>query len=165
MQITSTMQSAFNAQLTREVQAAYNYLSMSAWLESASFPGAAAWMALQSEEEWAHAKRILRFVLDRGGIVELGALEAPVSTYDSFLDAFRAALDQERVVSAAINDLYAAALEENDFASVPILDWFVNEQIEEEATVGQIVEDLERAGDDSQALLLLDRELGTRTPA
>jgi ferritin len=163
MQIADTMEQAFNAQVTMELQAAHNYLAMAGWFDAAGFPGCSAWMRIQSEEEHAHALRIYQYILDRGGRVAPGALDAPEADFDSVLTAFEHGLDQERTVSASINRLYALAMKESDFASVPLLDWFVSEQIEEEATFSQIVDDLRLAQDNPQALLLLDRELGARS--
>lgn len=162
MQISDTMSAAFNDQITMELQAAHNYLEMAAWLESAGFSGMSAWMRAQSTEENGHAMKVYQFILDRGGRIELGALEAPNVEHDSVVSVFEAALTQERSVSTAINNLYALATEERDFASIPLLDWFVTEQIEEEATFSQILDDLALAADEPQALLFLDRELGAR---
>lgn len=162
MQINNTMNTAFNDQITMELQAAHSYLSMAAWLESAGFPGMAAWMQAQSTEETEHALKFYQFVLDRDGRILLGALEAPRSDFDGVSSVFETGLAQERDVSAAINNLYALAIEEKDFASLPLLDWFVTEQIEEEATFSQILDDLKLAGDSAQAILFLDRELGAR---
>lgn len=162
MQIDDNVRNAFNAQTTREVQAAYNYLAMAGWFESNGYPGFARWMQLQSEEEWEHAKRMFQFVLDRGGVTALGELSAPRASFGSVLEVFQAGLDQERAVSGHIKDLYGLAVDARDFASVPLLDWFISEQIEEEASFGQIVDDVQRAGDDAQAMLILDRELGSR---
>ena len=162
MQITDSMQDALNTQLTREFQAGYNYYAMASWLEEEGFPGMAAWMNAQSDEEWLHARRIGKHVLDRDGSVAPGPIEAPTTTFASVAAVFAAGLDQERTVSAHINDLYAQASDERDFAALQVLDWFVAEQIEEEAAFKQIVDDLRLAGDDSRALLLLDRELGRR---
>ena len=162
MQIDDTVRDAFNAQTTREVQAAYNYLAMAGWFEANGYPGFARWMQLQSEEEWEHAKRMFQFVLDRGGETGLGELGAPAASFPSVLAVFEAGLEQERAVSGHIKDLYGLVIDARDFASVPLLDWFMNEQIEEEASFGQIVDDVRRAGDDAQAMLILDRELGSR---
>ena len=162
MRLSDTMIKAFNEQLTREFQASYLYTQMAAWLYAAGYPGAGSWMEAQAEEERGHGLRILRFIVDRGGEVRLGPLEAPPADLGSFLEVFERALEHERAVSAAIRELYALAMEESDYASIPLLDWFMKEQIEEEATVGQIVEDLRRAAGHPQALLLLDRELGAR---
>ncbi len=162
MQINETMNAAFNDQITMELQAAHNYLAMGAWLESAGFSGMAAWMHAQSAEETEHALKFYQFVLDRDGRVMLGALNAPNSEFEGVVAVFEASLAQERDVSAAINNLYALAMEEKDFASLPLLDWFVTEQIEEEATFSQILDDLALAGGSAQPMLFLDRELGSR---
>ena len=156
---------AFNEQITREFASAYQYLAMAAWLEARSYPGMAMWIRLQSQEEWDHGMKFYQFVLDRNEFVELGPIDAPDHDFDSPLAVFRRSLAAEQAVTAAINDLYVLATDQRDFASLPLLDWFVNEQVEEEATVSQIIDDLERAGGEGHALLMLDRELGARTPA
>jgi ferritin len=162
MRINETMNAAFNDQITMELQAAHNYLAMGAWIESAGFSGMAAWMRAQSAEETAHALKFYQFVLDRDGRVVLGSLGAPAAEFDSVASVFEGGLAQERDVSASINNLYALAMEEKDFASLPLLDWFVTEQIEEEATFSQILDDLALSGGGAQAMLFLDRELGAR---
>lgn len=153
---------AFNEQITREFSSSYQYLAMAGWLEARSFPGMAHWMRLQSEEEWAHGMKFYQFVLDRSQVVELGPIPAPDVDFDSPLAVFARSLAAEEAVTAAINDLYALATELRDYASLPLLDWFVNEQVEEEATVSQVIDDLERAEGEGHALLMLDRELGAR---
>ncbi len=165
MQINETMNAAFNDQITLELQAAHNYLAMGAWFESAGFSGMAAWMHAQSAEETEHAMKFYQFVLDRDGSVVLGALSAPSVDFDSVLAVFENGLAQERAVSASINNLYGLAIEEKDFASLPLLDWFVTEQIEEEATFSQIIDDLALAAGAAQPMLFLDRELGGRGAA
>jgi len=162
MQIKETMNEAFNRQITMELQAAHNYLAMGAWLESAGFSGMSSWMQAQSAEETTHAMKFYQFVLDRGGRVVLGPLEAPQSDFVSVVDVFETALAQERDVSNSINNLYGLATEERDFASTPLLDWFVTEQIEEEASFSQILDDLALADGGPQAMLFLDREFGAR---
>lgn len=165
MQINETMNEAFNRQITMELQAAHNYLAMGAWLECSGFSGMSTWMQAQSAEETTHAMKFYQFVLDRGGRVNLGPLEAPPSEFVSVVDVFETALAQERDVSTAINDLYGLATAERDFASTPLLDWFVTEQIEEEATFSQILDDLALADGSPQAMLFLDREFGARGTA
>ena len=162
MGMNPKLEAAYNTQITMEYGSAYAYLAMGAWLEAEGLPGMAQWMRLQSEEETEHALRFYQFVLDRGGRVVLGSIEAPTAQFDGPLDVFRRSLRQEQAVTASINNLYALAVEAQDFASIPLLDWFVNEQVEEEATVQQIIDDLERAGDAGHTLLMLDRELGAR---
>ncbi len=163
MALPPQLADAFNEQITLEFASAYQYLSTAAWLESESLPGMAHWMRLQSEEEWAHGLRFYQFVLDRDAAVQLGDISAPQAAFASPYAAFEAALASEQTVTRSINRLYALATELQDYASLPLLDWFVNEQVEEEATVTQILDDLERAGADGHTLLMLDRELGART--
>ena len=162
MAMTPDLEAAYNAQITREYAAAYSYLGMSAWFEAEGLPGMAQWMRAQSGEELSHALKFYQFVLDRGGEVHWGAIPAPVLDFATPLDVFRRSLAQEQEVTAAINEIYAIALEVKDFASNSILDWFVEEQVEEEASVQQIIDDLERAGDSGHTILMIDRELGTR---
>jgi ferritin len=162
MQINETMNAAFNDQITMELQAAHNYLAMGAWFESAGFSGMAAWMHAQSAEESAHAMKFYQFVLDRDGTIVLGSLSAPPTEFDSVVSVFENGLTQERAVSASVNKLYGLAMEQKDFASLPLLDWFVTEQVEEEATFAQILDDLALADGGPQAMLFLDRELGSR---
>jgi ferritin len=161
MTLTPELEKAFNAQITMEYAAAYSYLGMSAWLETQGLPGMASWMRMQSDEETTHGLRLLQFVLDRGGKVELGQIDAPSVDLETPIDVFRASLAQEREVTASINRLYSLAIEYKDFSSIPLLDWFVAEQVEEESTVQQIIDDLERGGD-GHTTLMLDRELGQR---
>ncbi len=156
------VEQAMNDQLQKELQSAYIYLSMSAACESQSLPGCASWLRTQWQEEIAHAMKFYNFVIDRGGEVKLQALAAPPTQFGSPLEVFEAALRNEEAVTASINDLYELVAKERDFASQALLDWFVTEQVEEEATVGQIVDDLKRVGNSGDGLFLLDKELGNR---
>lgn len=156
------IESAFNDQIRNELQSAYLYLAMAADCESQSLPGCASWLRTQWEEEIAHAMRFYNFIIDRDGTVQLKALDAPDVSFGSPLAVFERALENERQVTASINTLYELVQKERDFASQPLLDWFVTEQVEEEATVSQIVDDLRRVGDQGEGLFLLDKELGRR---
>ena len=156
------VEQAMNDQLQKELQSAYIYLSMSAACEAQSLPGCASWLRNQWQEEIAHAMKFYNFIIDRGGEVKLQALAAPPTQFGSPLEVFGAALRNEEAVTASINDLYELVAKEKDFASQALLDWFVTEQVEEEATVGQIVDDLKRVGSSGDGLFLLDKELGTR---
>ncbi|MCL1602020.1 MAG: ferritin [Actinomycetia bacterium] len=160
--MNQAMNTALNDQITMELQAAHSYLAMAAWFDSTGFPGMATWMHAQSAEETQHALKFYQFVLDRDGRVELGSLDAPGSGFESVTAVFEAGLAQEQDVTASINNLYALAMAEKDFASLPLLDWFITEQIEEESTFSQILDDLKLAGDSAQAILFLDRELAAR---
>lgn len=164
MQLSSTLEAAYNAQIRLELQSSIAYLQMGADFESRNLTGFAHWMRLQSGEEWGHAMKFIAFVLDRGGHVRLEDLPAPTPTPETTLATFELALAHEQRVSKAINELYAQAIAENDFASLPLLQWFVNEQIEEESTVSTTVERLRMIREDPTGLLFLDTELGGRQP-
>lgn len=163
--LSKKVEAAMNDQLQKELQSAYVYLGMSAWAESQSLPGAAQWLRSQWEEELQHAMRFYTFIADRGARIEFKRLEPAPVEYKSVLNVFEGALDHERSVTASINKLYELVAGEKDFASQAWLDWFATEQVEEEAMVGQIVDDLRRIGDKGDALVLFDRELGKRTAA
>jgi ferritin len=157
-----TIQDAMNEQIKNEFYSAYQYLSMAAYCESTNFPGFAHWMRAQSREETEHAMKFYDFILDRGGRVVLQAMDQPVVEFGSPLEVFEQALEHERKVTAMINDLYELAVRENDYASQTFLQWFVTEQVEEEKNTGDVVQTLKMIGDSSEALFLLDRELGQR---
>ena len=162
MPLDKKMLAALNDQITMELSASHSYLAMAGWFESQNLPGMAAWMQMQSAEEREHGLKFFEFVVDRGEDVSLGTLEAPKAVFGSALEVFETALAQEKAVTASINALYALANAEGEYEAIPLLTWFINEQVEEEASVDQVVEDLRRAGDDQQVLLMLDRELGAR---
>jgi ferritin len=158
----TAIEEAMNEQIKNELFSAYQYLSMSAYCESENLPGFAQWMRAQSREEMEHAMKFYDFILERNGRVALRALDGPLVEFGSPLEVFEQALEHERRVTAMINDLYALAVRENDYASQTFLQWFVTEQVEEEKNAGDVVETLKMVGDKSEALFLLDRELGQR---
>ncbi|MBI3243561.1 MAG: ferritin [Chloroflexi bacterium] len=160
--INKTVQDAINNQIAMEFYSSYIYLSMSAHFEAETLPGFANWMRIQSGEEHLHAMKLFDFINSRGGRVVLQALPQPPVEFGSPLEILQKALEHEQKVSASINNLYGLAAKENDYASQVMLQWFVNEQVEEEKTATAIVEQLKRIGNDGPALLLLDRELGAR---
>ncbi len=162
MKLGDDLVRAYNEQIRIEYESMYAYEQMSAHFHNRNLTGFASWMRVQAREEHSHALKFTDFVLDRGGAVTLQAIAAPSEQFTSPLSVFGAALRHEEFVSAAIEQLYSLATEARDFASYPLLQWFVNEQIEEESTVGLVVERLRMAGDDPSSLLMLDRELGTR---
>lgn len=153
---------ALNRQIALELESSHVYLQMAAFFAGRSLTGMATWMRLQADEERSHALRFFDYVLDRGNEAVVAEVPAPRTGYADPLDAFRAALAHEQRVSRAIADLYALATG-TDPMSLPLLQSFLTEQVEEEATVQTIVDQLEIIGGDGGALLLLDRELGTRT--
>lgn len=160
--MSPTMQAALNEQMKHEFYSAYLYLSMSAYCDSVNLPGLARWMRVQAQEETRHALKIFDHLLDRGGRVELYQLERPPAQFDSPRAVFEQAHRHEQQVTESINQLYATALEERDFASRVFLDWFVQEQVEEEKTSGLLAQQLRMVGEDRPGLLMLDRELGQR---
>jgi ferritin len=159
------IQEAFNKQLNFELFSAYLYLSMSAHFEAESFKGMAAWMRTQAQEEVGHAMRFYKFINDRNGRVTLAQIEAPKTQWSSPLEAFEDSYKHECKVTSAINDEMNLAMSERDHAAHTFLEWLINEQVEEEATVLTIVDQLKLVGDKGMALFLIDQQLGQRKAA
>ena len=162
--LNKTIQNAINKQIKNELYSAYLYLSMSAYCESINLPGCAHWMRMQEQEERIHAIKLFDFVNERGGRVVLQAIDQPPAEFQSPLDVFEKTLEHEQKVTAMINDLYALAVQEKDYASQIFLQWFVTEQVEEEDNASKIIETLKMIGDNRQALLMLDKDLDGRLP-
>ena len=160
--LSKAIQDAMNEQIKNELYSAHQYLSMSAYCESATLPGFAHWMLTQAQEEREHAMKFYNFILDRDGRVVLRAIDQPVVEFGSPLEVFEQALEQEQKVTSQINELYGLAASENDYASQAFLQWFVTEQVEEEKNVRDVLETLNMVGNEREALFLLDRELGGR---
>jgi ferritin len=160
--LTKKVEQAMNNQLAVELQSAYAYLAMSAYCESESLPGLGRWLRAQAREEVEHAMKFYGFISDRGGRIRLTSLAQPREKYSSVLDVFEQALEHERSVTRSIAGLYSLVVDEKDYASQAQLDWFATEQVEEEKTVGDVVDSLRRIGDRGEALFFLDRELGGR---
>ncbi|MGD2104850.1 MAG: ferritin [Anaerolineae bacterium] len=160
--LSKPVQDAINEQITNELYSAYLYLSMAAEFEATGLQGFARWMRAQSQEEVEHAMKFFDFVNERGGRVELHAIEQPPLEFGSPLAVFEATYEHEQKVTALIHDLYELALDENDYSTQVMLHWFIDEQVEEEDSVSEILGTLERIGDTDQGLLMLDRELGQR---
>ncbi|MBI4870169.1 MAG: ferritin [Candidatus Riflebacteria bacterium] len=161
--LSKKMQKALNEQLTKEFASSYLYLQMAGWFEHKGFPGFAAWMKVQAQEEAAHTMVLFNYVCDRNGQVELGAIEPSETDFKSPLDVFQRTLTHEQAVTAWIHDLVELATTEKDHATRNRLDWFVHEQVEEEARVQDLVCRMKLAAENSAALFLLDKELGSRT--
>jgi ferritin len=162
MMLNAAMQEAVNEQINNELFAMYSYLSMSAYCEHKQFRGCAHWMRLQSQEEHAHAMRLYDFLVARQVRVKLKPIAEPQHDFKSLPDVFQTALKQEEGVTRQINTLYEMAFKEKAFAALVELEWFINEQVEEEKTARDIVYKFELVKDDPAALLDLDRELGAR---
>ena len=164
MMLNETMQEAINQQINNELFSMYSYLSMSAYCEHKQFTGCAHWMRLQSQEEYSHAMRIYDFLLVRQGRVKLLPVAQPQIDFASIPDVFQKALEQEQEVTRQINSLYEMAFKEKAFAALVELEWFINEQVEEEKTARDIVYKFQLVKSDPAALLDLDRELSARQP-
>jgi len=160
--IGKKLEKAFNDQIREEYFSSYLYLSMAAWFESQQLQGMAKWMRKQAEEEMGHAMRFFDHILERGGTVKLQALEAPQPKWASPTAAFSAALDHERHITGRINTLVDLAIAEKDHAGVEFLNWFVKEQVEEEAAVEPIVHRLKANEGSSGVLYHMDHQLGKR---
>lgn len=163
--LSQKIQDALNAQINLELSSSYHYLGMSAFFESTSLPGMANWMRVQSEEERLHAMKLFDHMCDRGGTVVLQPVAQPKQSYDTPLSVFEAALENEQKVTQAINSLYALAQAEQDYPSQVLLQWFITEQVEEEKTAQQAIDQLKMAGSDASALLMLDQAFGNRPAA
>ena len=154
-----SMREALNEQMNKELYSGYLYLSMSAYFESEALLGFAQWMKDHAQEEVDHAMKIFHFMNERGQRVTLGAIDQPETEFASPLSVFEMALAHEKMVTGLINDLYELALSEKDHATAVFLQWFITEQVEEEATFGDILDQLKRAGTSEHALFMLDRHL------
>jgi ferritin len=160
--ISDKIQTALNKQINEELFSSYLYLSMAADFEARSLMGAAKWMKVQAEEEREHALKFFHFILERGGEVELLPIDKPQKNWKSPLAAFQDAEKHEQHITRCTNDLYELAAKEKDYATQSMLKWFVDEQVEEEASVGEIVAKMEMVADSKNGLFMMDRELGKR---
>ena len=162
--ISDTLTAEINEQIKYELYSAYMYLAMSADCSDRNLTGFAHWLSQQAEEEVAHAMRFYRFLLDRGARVELQAIDQPPASFGSPLEIMEKSLDHERFVTGRINGLYKLSVEEGDYAAQVLLQWFVTEQVEEEASIDEIVQRMKIFGAEGSALLMLDTQLGSRAP-
>lgn len=154
--------SALNQQIAAELHSAYLYLAMSAHFSEQNLDGFAHWMKLQASEEVEHAMKLYSHVIHCGGRVELKALEAPPKKFGSPLSIFEASLAHEKKITGMIHDLFELARKKADYATELELQWFVNEQVEEEDSASKAVEQLKMAGDSTAALMMLDHRFGER---
>lgn len=160
--ISKKMQNSLNAQINAEMYSAYLYLAMSADLNSKNLPGFASWMKIQAQEEMGHAMKIYGFIEECLGRVVLKAIDEPQKDWASPLAIFEQAFKHEQKVTGLINKLVDQAIEENDHATRGFLQWFVDEQVEEEATADAIVQKLKMIKDMPGGLFMLDKELAQR---
>jgi ferritin len=160
--ISATVQNAINEQIKNELYSAYLYLAMSAHFEAEGMSGFARWTRMQAQEETEHAMKFYDFVLDRGGRVELLAIDKPPAKFSSPLAIFQEVLEHERKVTAMINRLYEIALQEKDYPAQVMLHWFIDEQVEEEKNAGAIVDQLQMAGESKGLMFQIDHHVGKR---
>lgn len=160
--ITPKMSDAINAQINAEMFSSYLYLSMSAWFSRTGLPGFSSWMRAQAKEEDFHAQKMFDYLLERGGKVELEAIDKPEINWESPLKVIEAVADHEAKVTALINELVNCALDERDHASNIFLQWFVSEQVEEEASVGEVLDRMRLVGNDSAGMFAMDMEMSKR---
>lgn len=160
--LTKRMEEELNDQIVREMFSSNLYLSMSSYFESISLRGFANWMRIQAQEEFAHTMKFYEYILDRGGRAIIGQIEAPRNQWENVQDVYSEVLDHERAVTASINNLVKIAREENDFATENFLQWYIAEQVEEEANVSDVLEQLKMIDGKGAGLFILDRELKQR---
>lgn len=160
--LSQKIQDALNEQINAELWSAYLYLSMGMYCEDKGLPGVANWFRIQFKEEQAHAEIFINYLVQRGGRVMLQPIEAVPTDWASPLAAFEDTLAHEEKVTALINNLYALAEAEHDYATRGKLDWFVSEQVEEEETAKNLIDRLKLIGNDGLALYMLDQELASR---
>ncbi|MHC4996688.1 MAG: ferritin [Planctomycetota bacterium] len=158
--IDPKLEEAINLQINKELTASYNYLSMAAWLDDQNLGGFSGFMERQSQEERDHAHRLFRYLLDRSGKVDLRQINQPPQEFDSVRQVFELSLEAEVDNTRAINLLYETARDLNDYATLAHLQWFLDEQVEEEKTMNDVLGKLTMASNDTAALLMLDKLMG-----
>lgn len=161
--ISKKMAAALNEQQNKEIFSAYLYLSMALSSEEMGLKGFANWFNIQVKEELFHAQKTTNYLLDQGAKITLKAIAKPQTEFKSALDLFQATLKHEKIVTKSINDLLSLANRENDHATAAMLQWFISEQVEEEAAATDIIQKLKLIGKDGSGLYMLDKELMART--
>lgn len=157
--VSETIQTQINDQIQAEFYSSYLYLQMSAWLDEQGLKGMSHWMDIQAQEEWSHGMKFYRYLLERGGTVAFQAIQAPPTTWASPLAAFQQALEHERMVTGRINALVDLTIDERDHATRSLLQWFVDEQVEEESNAEENVRLLTMSDGNPQATFMIDRQL------
>ncbi|MCK5024840.1 MAG: ferritin [Thermoplasmata archaeon] len=164
MVLSKKMEKALNDQINAEMYSSYLYLSMASDLNSKALDGFSNWMKTQAQEELYHAMKLYDFVLERGGSVTLDAIEAPQTEWENPLAIFQGAYKHELLVTRLINNLVDLAIKEKDHATNNFLQWYVKEQVEEEASADEIVQKLKLIGNQGNGIFMLDKEMGARIP-
>lgn len=163
--LSNKMLKALNNHLNEELYSSYLYLSMAAYFEAKNLKGFANWMRIQSAEENMHGMKFFNYILQKGGKVSLMQINTPKVDWKDIPEVFSDTLKHEQKITGLINKLVEAAIAEKDYATHTFLQWFVTEQVEEEANVEEIIQKIEMIGDNKSGLYMLDNELGSRTAA
>lgn len=161
--LTKKVESALNKQINAEFWSAYLYLSMSAYFQTNNLSGFANWMKIQAMEESSHALKFINYIIERGGKVKLEPIAKVDTEWKNTIQAFEDTLNHEKKVTKMINDIADIAADEKDRATLQFMQWFITEQVEEEATAEEILQQLKMIKGEGHGLLLLDRELKSRT--
>ena len=161
--ISKKMAKALNEQMNKEFYSAYLYLSMAAYCSKKDFSGAANWFLLQYQEELQHATRFYNYLIEQDATVSLKEIAKPQKKFGSLLETYQQSLEHEQMMTSMLNNLSNDALKEKDHATYNLLQWFVNEQVEEEANVSDIISKIKLVKNDGYGLLMIDNELGRRT--
>ena len=160
--LSTRLHDAINAQINAELWSAYLYLSMSLDAESKGYKGVANWFYVQFQEEQAHARIFMNYLNSRDAKVELLPVDAVPSSWNTVLDMYKQTLEHEKKVTSLINNLAAIANEDRDFASINRLNWFIDEQIEEEESAREMIFTVEAVENDKYGMYMLDKDLATR---
>ena len=161
--INEKLEKAINEQINKEIYSSYLYLSMAAYFADLGLMGFSNWMKIQVQEENAHAMGLYDYLIERGGSVELEAIAKPQTTWDNILHVFEATLEHEQFVTKSLNELADVADEVKDRAAASFLQWYIDEQVEEEATASDIINKLKLINSDGNALFMLDKDMAART--
>lgn len=161
--ISQKVQDAINSQIQAEMYSANLYLAMSVYCEGKSLKGFANWLNVQYQEETSHAMKFIAYLVDRGGKVRIGTIDAPPCEFGTLAELFAKVLAHEQHVTGLINKLYEVAVAEKDFAAQIFLQWFINEQVEEEASASEVIDKLAVVGEKTADILYLDKEMAART--
>jgi ferritin len=163
--ISKKVEEAINVQIKNEEHSSRIYMAMASWCETNGYRGAADFLYKQSDEERMHMLKFIKYLNDRGGYAVLAGLELPASEYKSLRDVFDHVLSHEEFITASINKLYEVSLNEKDYTTGNFLQWYINEQIEEESTVNGILDRMKLLGDDKAGMFHIDKELETMAAA
>ena len=160
--ISKKMTTALNGQINKELHSSFLYLAMSSYCQQENLGGFAAWLALQAKEEHGHAMKFYQYMQEQGAAVEFQAIEAPPAKFGTMQKLFTEVLAHEQFITRSIHGLMDLAVKESDYATQGMLQWFVKEQVEEEASAGEALARITMAGSEPRGVLIIDREMARR---